>query len=101
MAPTKQKNIFGAKNTFLFDFYEDPMTMGTHEMDHMDNSMWSDFNMDEAPMQGLGPGLVVDANDHATFDTGTKSQEELPNIKVEMETAGSQLHNEAELEKEA
>jgi hypothetical protein len=86
----------------LFDFYEDPMAMGTHEMENMDNSMWSDFNMDEAAMQGLGPGLEIDSNCHASFDTGTKSQEELPKIKVEvMETPGRELHNGVELEEEA
>jgi len=87
----------------LFDFYEDPITMGTHEMDHIDNSIWSDFNMDEAPMQGLGPGLVIDANGHTSFDTGTKSREKLPKIKVETETetSGREFHHEAELEEES
>lgn len=86
----------------LFDFYEDPMTMGTHEMDNMDNSMWSDFNMDDGAMQGLGPGLVIDVNGHTTLDMSTKGQEELPNIKVEAkETPIRELHNEAELKEGA
>jgi hypothetical protein len=83
----------------LFDFYEDPLAMGTHEMDNMESSLWSDFNMDDGAMQGLGPGLVIDANGHANLDMGTKGQEELPNIKVEAtETSGRKFHNEAELE---
>jgi hypothetical protein len=86
----------------LFNFYEDPLTMGTHGMDNMDNSMWSDFNMDDSAMQGLGPGLVIDSNGHLSLDTGTKGQEELPRIKLEaMETPSRELHNEAELEEGA
>ncbi len=86
----------------LFDFYEDPMTLGTHEMDNIDNSIWSDFNMDEGGMHALGPGLVIDANGRASFNTGTKGQVDLPKIKVEeTESPSRELHNEAELEEGA
>jgi hypothetical protein len=86
----------------LFDFYEDPLPMGTHEMDNMDNSMWSDFNMDDGAMQGLGPGLVVDVNGHASLDIGIMGQEELPKIKVEAtEKSSRELHIEAEFQEGA
>jgi hypothetical protein len=68
----------------LFDLYEDPLTMGMHEMDNMDSAMWSDFPMDDSAIQGLGPGLTIDANGHASFDMGKKGQDDVAKVKVEV-----------------
>jgi hypothetical protein len=86
----------------LFDLYEDPLTMGMHEMDNMDNAMWSDFPMDDGVMQGLGTGLTIDANGHESFDMGTKGQDDVPNIKVEVVDASNKdLPDDTKLERRA
>jgi hypothetical protein len=64
-----------------FDLYEDPITMGMQHMDGMvmDNTLWSDFPMDDSVLQAMGEGIVVDANGHATF----VAQQGSPKIKTE------------------
>lgn len=67
----------------LFDLYEDPLAMGMHSLDNLNNAMWSDFQMDESSLHTFGAGFVVDAGGHATFEMGTMNGDSTVRIKLE------------------
>jgi len=71
----------------LFDLYEDPLAMGMQGLEDMDQAMWNGFAMDDQTMQGLGSGLVIDANGRATFTMSSLREDEGSNIKLEVQEA--------------
>jgi len=53
----------------LFDLHEDPL--GMHSLDSMDNTMWSDFQMEENMVHGVGSGVII--NSHRQKDNSKVS----------------------------
>jgi hypothetical protein len=68
----------------LFSLYEDPLTIG---MDGIENSVWSDFDMDDSAIQAMG---MCDGNTNSMFNIGPAATEEASNMKNEAKNSGSE-----------
>jgi hypothetical protein len=68
----------------LFSLYEDPLAMG---MDGVENSMWSDFAMDDSAIQAMG---MCDGNTTSVFNAGPTATEEASLMKNVAKDSGSE-----------